>query len=228
VWYLIDTREAASTVTEAKARTYKVKKMADGRIWMVQDLKFGDKCSKLTISFTSSNQIGNITSLTDKTYYGDCTNVKISSTPPARGYLYNWAAAINKADAYPNSSSNVGCSGTMTGTAGTAPGACQGICPAGWHVPTKQEADDAHSKFSASYGCSNDACWLTAATWEGVRSGHFDGNMVMSATDAAHYWTSTYGTSVYGTSMETWSTAFVTQAYYYKWDAMTVRCIRNY
>jgi uncharacterized protein (TIGR02145 family) len=206
-----------------------VKKMADGRIWMVQDLMFGDKCSKTTISFVSSDQTGNVTSLTDKTYYGDCTNLKTSSTPSNRGYLYNWAAAINKAGAYYGSSSNVGCSGSASGTAGSAPGACQGICPVGWHVPTATEFNDAFAKFKSAYGCTNASCWLSADTWAGVIGGVCNSSLQFLYPNAAHYWTSAYSSSTTAWNMlANYSYSYTIDEYYNKWSAMTVRCMRNY
>ncbi|MDR3181181.1 MAG: hypothetical protein LBT61_04550, partial [Prevotellaceae bacterium] len=151
-WYLTDTRESNNV------QTYKVKKMADGHIWMVQDLKFGDKCNKTT--FTGSDgkdQTGNVTSLTDKTYYGDCTNVKTSLTPSNRGYMYDWAAAINKPGAYRGSNADVGCTGT-----GSTANACQGICPEGWRVPTGDANGDYQFLINAYPACTtaSSSCWL--------------------------------------------------------------------
>jgi hypothetical protein len=95
VWFLQDMRETNNP------QTYKVKKMADGRIWMVQDLKFGDKCDKEIFKGSNdSDQTGNVTTLKDKEYYGDCTNMRDNSTPAGRGYLYDWAAVINESGAY--------------------------------------------------------------------------------------------------------------------------------
>ena len=46
-WCLTDTRESNNH------QTYQVRKMPDGRIWMVQDMKFGDKCAKENYSCQS-------------------------------------------------------------------------------------------------------------------------------------------------------------------------------
>jgi uncharacterized protein (TIGR02145 family) len=157
-WYLIDTREEAYDNTQ----TYKVKLMADGRIWMVQDMKFGDKCDKKIFSGSTADQTGQVTSLTDKTYYGDCNNVRTTSTPTTRGYVYDWAAALNRSGAYLGSSSDVGCSGT-----GGSVNNCQGICPAGWHVPTGNTNGDYGRLVDAYKTCTppSSSCWLQGSDW---------------------------------------------------------------
>jgi hypothetical protein len=59
-WYLTDARESNNV------QTYKVKKMADGHIWMVQDMKFGDKCNKTTfIGSKDKDQKDSVTTLVD-------------------------------------------------------------------------------------------------------------------------------------------------------------------
>jgi uncharacterized protein (TIGR02145 family) len=124
-WHLTDTRESNNI------QTYKVTKMPDGHIWMVQDLKFGDKCgNKTTFSGSTYNRQGNVSS-TFPQYYGDCSNIRETSTSPDRGYFYDWAAVLNKSGAYAGSTLTLGCTGT-----GSSANACQGICPVGWHVPT--------------------------------------------------------------------------------------------
>jgi uncharacterized protein (TIGR02145 family) len=149
-WHLTDTREANNT------QTYKVTKMPDGHIWMVQDLKFGDKCvNKTTFSGSTSNQQGNVSS-TFPQYYGDCSNIRETSTSPDRGYFYDWAAVLNKSGAYSGSTLTLGCTGT-----GSSVSACQGICPVGWHVPTAgtySEFNDLKTAFANTSKCVPASC----------------------------------------------------------------------
>ena len=120
VWYLADTRESSNP------QTYTVKKMADGRIWMVQDMKFGNLCNKTTFSGSNgSDQTGKISNASGYTgYYGDCRSYTLSGV----GYYYDWAAATQQSGAYSG--------GSYGGCSGSTGGLCQGICPAGWHVPS--------------------------------------------------------------------------------------------
>jgi uncharacterized protein (TIGR02145 family) len=128
-WYLADTREQGYS----NAQTYTVRKL-DSRIWMTQDLKFGNICGTTSVVNNPGYDVtGLVTSLTDKTYYGDCR-----SGSQGRGYYYNFAAAINKADAHTAAKVDVSCNGTTTYDDGTEH-PCQGICPNGWHLPTVQE-----------------------------------------------------------------------------------------
>jgi uncharacterized protein (TIGR02145 family) len=227
-WYLTDTREPSNI------QTYKVKQMADGRIWMVQNLKFGDKCNKEAyVGNTSSDQKGNLTTISGD-YFGDCMNRwDASRTPDARGYLYNWAAAVNKSGAYYGGSYK-GCSGKSAGTTSTNPGACRGICPVGWHIPTggtSGEFYDLHNASGRNCSTSSDKCWNASSDWEGVLGGDV---LVSGALNGpgehANYWTSTdYGNSVYAYCLLFYSTSVLPgTSFSSKYSGFPVRCVRNY
>jgi uncharacterized protein (TIGR02145 family) len=216
VWYLTDTREADNQ------QTYKVKKLADGHIWMVQDMKFGNQCGTTFAGATTTASTGNVSDI--GTYYGDCTTAASTATPAERGYLYDWAAAINAADAYYGSSSNVGCSGTSS--------ACQGICPDGWHIPTGASAGEFLALSTALGGCADltDQCWNADSAWEGVLGGGCSSSGSLNYQGSrAYYWSSTYYSS---------SNAYT--LYFYsssvnpgtnnggKNSGRAVRCLRNY
>jgi uncharacterized protein (TIGR02145 family) len=176
-WHLTDMRELNNI------QTYKVKKLPDGRIWMVQDMKFGDKCDKTTFTGSTRDQTGNVTTLTDKTYYGDCSNIRGTSTPPDRGYFYDWAAVLNKSGAFNGSTSNVGCAGT-----GSSVNACQGICPGGWHIPTADPAGEFTALKAAIVDtnlCPPATCGYTIC--EGVRGGWINTSGGLSYTFQNHY-----------------------------------------
>jgi uncharacterized protein (TIGR02145 family) len=208
--------------------------MADGRYWMVQDMKFGNKCDKKIFKGSNgSDQTGLVTSLTDKTYYGNCTASANSATPSNRGYLYDWAAAINKDSAYYGSSSDSGCSGTVTGTSGIAPSACQGICPVGWHIPTGAsggEFYDLHYNYGRGYSTSDDNCWNASSDWEGVLGGYCDNSGTLGEQgEYGKYWSSTYGSdySAYYLTFHSGLTYPGTDDYN-KYYGRSVRCVRNY
>jgi uncharacterized protein (TIGR02145 family) len=223
-WFLTDERESNNI------QTYKVKKMADGKIWMVQDLKFGDKCDKATFSWLEGvNLTDNVTSLMDKTYYGDCINATNSSTPPNRGYLYNWAAAINKLDAYYGSNSDIGCSGTSSGSSGTNPGACQGICPTNWHIPTGESTGEFNALHKAFGNCSSFmSCWGPDSAWEGVLGGaYLEPGWLESQGAQKNVWTSTYASNTHARRFYT-GYSDPGNGSDKKYRAFAVRCVMNY
>jgi uncharacterized protein (TIGR02145 family) len=220
-WTLQDTREVNNN------QMYKVKKMQDGRIWMVQDMKFGDRCKNNSYTSVSSDKTGGVSSL--NTYYGNCTAATTTRTLPARGYLYDWAAAVNKAGAY-YLGHYKGCSGTTTSV-----NACQGICPVGWHIPTGNsdgEFYDLQTNHGRNCATNNAGCWNASSDWEGVLgggcgiSGTLDGQ-----GDYAHYWSSTDDDSNSGNAYSLYFNEDATNPGAYtlnRASGRTVRCIRNY
>jgi uncharacterized protein (TIGR02145 family) len=187
VWYLTDTRDGGNSYT------YKVKKMQDGRIWMVQDLKFGTCPNDLTHWNDDNSEAATTHTPTvhDK-YVGHCR----STTYMDAGFLYNWPATMQNTKAYYGSTFTVGCSGTATGTTGTAPGVCQGICPVGWHIPTGASAGEyqaLHNAMELYDNCSGGKCWNASSQWEGVLVGYCYGNGTLNEQGRlANYWSSTY------------------------------------
>jgi uncharacterized protein (TIGR02145 family) len=207
-WMLKDDRE------KKNEQTYKVKIMADGRYWMVQNLKFGEKCNKTTFAGSKSDR----KDLVATGYYGDCRN----NSQSGAGYLYDWSAAINKPGAYHGSYSNVGCAGT-----GSAGNACQGLCPNGWHVPTKSEFEDANTKFKSKYGCGN-TCWHPSSQWEGVLGGLAYANGALGSQNSeGYYWSSTYssGTDAFHTYI--YGTTVIFSRGVAKSFGFSVRCVKN-
>jgi uncharacterized protein (TIGR02145 family) len=221
-WSLADTREVS--LSPSNPQTYTVKLMADGRYWMVQDMKFGNKCRNNSFSSGSSYKTGAVTTL-DGTWYGNCTSLTNGSTPSARGYLYDWAAAINKQNAYYG--------GSEKGCSSTAPDACQGICPVGWHIPTGAsggEFYDLHYNYGRGCSTSDDNCWNASSDWEGVLGGYCDNSGTLGEQgEYGKYWSSTYGSdySAYYLTFYSGLTYPGTDDYN-KYYGRSVRCVRNY
>jgi uncharacterized protein (TIGR02145 family) len=161
---------------------------------MIQDLRYGgypnDNCVNRT-AFTNANNADSIKLNRFGTgTFGDCTNARNdATTPPERGYLYNWAAVMQNKDAY-QGTNYAGCTVTDTYPAGTEH-PCKGLCPTGFHVPTWLEFDDAYNKFSSYYGCSNYECWNKDSQWEGVIGGMCHETGILDFADDANYWGST-------------------------------------
>jgi uncharacterized protein (TIGR02145 family) len=222
-WYLTDTRESNNI------QTYKVTKMPDGHIWMVRDLKFGDKCiNKITFSGSDGNdQTGKVTTLTDKAYYGDCSNIRETSTPADRGYFYDWAAVLNKPGAYKGSTSAVGCSGT-----GSSASACQGICPVGWHVPTAgtySEFNDLKTAFANTSKCVPASCNISML--ESMPGGYLSTTGALMYTSYSVFNSSTMSGAnqfIMAHLMPTYIESNHIDANTSKANPYRLRCVRNY
>jgi uncharacterized protein (TIGR02145 family) len=210
-WLLMDERDG---------KKYLVEKMADGRIWMVENLQFGDCTS---ISFHDDNSATDVAAepTVAAGYVGHCRSGVASNT----GYLYNWPAAMQHTNAYQSSSDHsFACTGTGSGTASPNPAFCKGICPTGWHVPT----GGAGGEFAA----------LAAVTslnnpnrdWGFVPGGYcfYDGNIPEMLLEYAYYWSSTYNDNANAYILRMNSTNVDPIAHAGKDSGLSVRCVRNY
>jgi uncharacterized protein (TIGR02145 family) len=219
--------------TNSNNQSYKVKKMADGHIWMVQDMKFG-ACSATGTWYNDNSAAATThTPTVASGYVGHCTAATNSDTTPKRGYLYNWPAAINNSNAYYGSSvSSFQCTGTASGNSGTNPGACRGICPEGWHIPTGDTTGEFQALHTAIGDCSrsNDDCWNAASAFEGVLGGDCgDDGLVAEQNSIGHYWSSTYCDDSYAYALGFHSTtAYPGIGKGSKYVGRSVRCVRNY
>jgi uncharacterized protein (TIGR02145 family) len=208
-WYLTDTRESNNI------QTYKVKKMADGRIWMVQDMKFGDKCNKTTFAGTYT-AAGKVSSLPN--YYGDCMNMGYDANHLNRGYHYNWSAAMNNPNAGQGGDYS-GCSGTASSTS-----ACRGICPMFWHIPTGNTDGELQALYTAM-NCTNSFCFATSTVFEGDPYGNCEYNGSHRYTNYMYLWAanrySTEFAHLYASDHNLAMRDYVSRG-------QPIRCVRNY
>lgn len=105
-------------------RFYTVRKYADGRCWLAENLKFGSNCTATKYDVTSS-QTGYVGTYNGYAYLGLCRLHKDSAYD---GYLYNWEAVMNNSTAVYNGTYDNRVNGTTL--------AAHDICPLGWHVPS--------------------------------------------------------------------------------------------
>jgi uncharacterized protein (TIGR02145 family) len=200
------------TLTDGRdQKTYTVKHMPDGRYWMMQDLKFGDKCDKTSFNGNTSTMASNINSTGN--YYGDCRNTTVSGG----GYYYNWAATMN------NEGAKSG--GTYSGCTGTdaAANACQGICPDGWHVPTKDEFPVLTSAMNTYWGCSVANCHTGAEYFNVVKASYVSSS---NSINTSYYISITSSSASSSNIYECVSGVIGNGAT--KINGYTIRCTKNY
>jgi uncharacterized protein (TIGR02145 family) len=223
VWYLTDTR------TYGNNKTYKVKKMADGHIWMVQDLMFGN-CTDASFKNDNSEAATTVTPTVAPGYVGHCRTIPVTGA----GFYYNWPAVMNNKLAYYGSTyTALQCTGVGAGTVSPNPGACRGICPDGWHIPTGNTNGEFAALHNATGNCStsNDNCWNSTSAFEGIcYTGYCTQAGSPSNVGYTEYCTSTYrgSSNMYDLKFSLSSVYIGTYSDAVKSDGYAVRCIKNY
>lgn len=237
------TTTAALFRDERDSQLYYVKKMADDKCWMVDNLKyanFGELHTESGKYLTADGTSTQSTANSDTAKYVDpgaidyCTgNTNISANTNTRcGLLYNWYAATNGTGTYAQSTS-----GTMvTGS----------ICPANFRLPTAMS----NGSTAASTGTSSGAAdfpvlnasmnagslttgttsnyptgWQPSGAWGGAFSGGW-GNGLCNQGSIGYYWSSTVYSAANARSLNfVSSTVSPGNNSYNKLGGFAVRCV---
>jgi len=148
------------------------------------------------------------------------------------GRLYNWATAM----ALPANCNSSSCSAQID------PIKHKGICPNGWHIPSKAEWDTLTAFVQRNNNCANcDAKHLKAASdWNGtlgkdtygfaaLPSGYSESDYFVSNGSLGAWWTATESNASqsYYRSMKSNDDASYQKNYYYKISLYSVRCIKD-
>ncbi len=219
-------------------RTYKVRKFADNKCWMVDSLRFGgtaggiDGClayggeGNFTTAWCEDSGAANCTAGGSNSvekaqetffpgYYGHCRYVGTVSNTLYNLYLYDWVAGMQSTLAY-------------YGSATTFANTQQGICPTGWHIPTGKTSGE-FKILANSYGTTAGTFWTESDKW----NSQFSGNAAV-ATGAlsaqgsrAYYWSSTAGSTIYDASLYMTGTTVNPNFNYSKRGGSAVRCIKD-
>ena len=195
--------------------SYVVRKYADGNCWLANNLAYGNVSSGAdfkTYSYTNKTASG----VLGTGLYG----VAASPGEGYEGYLYDWQAAVQDANAY-------------YGNAVALDEPVQGICPAGWHVPTGgssgefqalSDATDTNAAFfyGGNFCSSGASCVAGLIRGDGGSLGNQGGNISVwsstptSATDAyASYYLYAYSGGVYPSFTN------------FRYLGFSVRCVRD-
>lgn len=126
------------TVSDYDGNVYNTVKIGT-QCWMKENLKTTHYANGASIELGNS-----LSNATPYRYYPSGNSMNVANY----GYLYNWAAVMNG-----SASSTVNPSGV------------QGICPAGWHVPSDAEWTQLTDYVSSQseYLCSNDSAFIAKA-----------------------------------------------------------------
>jgi len=129
----------SNTLTDRDGNVYKIQTFGSAGTWMLENLRTkttrcGNKLSLITIPEANNQTFDNLSIA----YPND--NIQYANQ---YGMLYSWAAAtngkggFNGAWAYPEDQSPL--DGAKADLVGTNHKTSQGICPAGWHLPSEYE-----------------------------------------------------------------------------------------
>ncbi|MBQ6435990.1 hypothetical protein IJJ27_00300 [bacterium] len=203
-------------------RTYRVRKLADGKCWQVDSLRFGgdygeiDGCSANSgtgnFSNGGSRSLAQAQETFSTTYYGHCR--AINST--YNNYLYDWVAAMQSTLAYYGSST------TFSGTQ-------QGICPTGWHIPTGSSSGEFGNLYSNAYNYDGSA-FLDSTKGNFALSGGAGGynGSLYGQGNGGSYWSSSAYDSNFAYYLDVFSNGNVyPDDYWDKYYGLAVRCVQD-
>ena len=219
--YVDPSTVVAGTMTDERdGKTYKTVTIGT-QTWMAENLNY----AYIGIPYNYSGYTFDSTSWC----YGDnpanCTKY---------GRLYTWAAAMDSVGTW--STNSKGC-GYGTTCSPTYP--VRGICPEGWHLPTKAEFE---TLFTAVGGSSTAGKMLKSTSgWNSSGNGtdayafsalpagrrNYDGDFNYEG-DRAYFWSSTEGDSsgAYGMCLDYYSDS-AGLGNYYKYYEFSVRCLKD-
>jgi len=181
---------------------YTVKKLADGKVWMTENLRIAGK----TITPADSNVTSNFTipaSSTDGFNAQDTNNAYVDST---YGGYYTFYTAT------------AGTGGTSLATDGT--NAPSSICPKGWRLPTGGSTGE----FRTLYNNYNSASQMMGEP-NFTLSGRVSNGSVGTQGGRGYFWSSTVVDANYAYSLLLYSSTVNPGYSGYKYGGNSVRCV---
>ncbi len=167
-------------------KTYKTVEFAD-REWMVENLRYEGNIEL----GTEYDTIGS-----PRRYYPNGSQSAVEE----RGYLYNWIAAMNGAEASDENPSEV-----------------QGVCPDGWHLPSMSEWKSLKDELGDDSEYMKEFTLPTAGAYNGTFINY--GNRL-------YFWSSTEddsGNAYFCTMYDLYGTTNIAD----KGIGLSVRCVKN-
>ncbi|MBQ9017169.1 hypothetical protein IJ103_02940 [Candidatus Saccharibacteria bacterium] len=216
-----DTREL---VDSRDGESYKIAKLADGKVWMLDNLRLGS--TDITTDLTSANtNLSSTISASTWNGYRKTSGFNRSTAP-----MFNSASANNTTTSYGSGSGKIGvyynycaasagtyCYGSGSGTGN----ASYDICPKGWRMPTGGSSGEYQALYTAySSNATNFRSALSTPL-----SGHFISSSAPNQGSSGLFWSSTYydGSGMYSLSVNSSSvnpTNYRDRSYGY-----SVRCL---
>ena len=213
------------TLTDTRdGKTYTVKKLADGNIWMTENLKLTNvtisnadsnlpsgKTVTIPASSTANWCTTNSTACDNQLMTLDATDTSISgqsTAQPSYGVYYNWYTATATYGTYEMTSGNVS----------------YDICPKGWRLPTGGDFGEFQALFDVGY---NTPALMMKDTGgpHFVLSGYRDGSSTFGQGSDGNYWSSTAINNNYAYYLYLGSSSVYPADLYSKYFGFSVRCV---
>jgi uncharacterized protein (TIGR02145 family) len=186
---LMSTNQVITLTDTRNSQNYRVKKMADNKCWMIDNLKIvlaqtGKSFNPAAVQIGSNDYASNTRAEwvdpSSLTYCAGTTNMPAGSITKC-GYFYNWCAVTGDTSANCSASLNI-----TLGNLGHTPG--QSICPASFRLPIGRAVGDfaylngmmgGDNTFSIASDVGHAANWIDSGAFEGVAGGYYaPGNLV--------------------------------------------------
>ena len=184
-----DTREL---VDSRDGESYKIAKLADGKVWMLDNLRLGS--TDITTDLTSANtNLSSTISASTWNGYRKTSGFSSYTTP-----MFNSASANNTITSYGSGSGKIGVyynycvasAGTYCYTEGSGTGnASYDICPKGWRMPTGGSSGEYRALYTAYLSNATNNFRNALST---PLSGYFDSSSASSQDSSGSFWSSTY------------------------------------
>ena len=204
---IADSSTGTYTLRDARDnKTYTIAKLADGNVWMTQNLNFapsadmfiGSADSDVTSFMVPASTTSFETTNDDTTYISP--KVLADST---YGAYYSYAAAIASTAAYSGNDQNISTS----------------VCPKGWDLPTKYQYDYLRSIANFSTFAS-----AQASPYNFIRAGYKNGASIYDQSSSTHLWTSTNYSTAYSYRSTVISNSYGSN---YKTYGYSIRCLAS-
>ncbi|MBQ3280387.1 hypothetical protein IJG92_01895 [Candidatus Saccharibacteria bacterium] len=181
----------ADLVDVRDGQTYKVAKLADGKIWMLDNLRLGAIALTQSLSTTNTNMSPSTTFVlpaSTNTGFTTFTTPLINTTYANTVVDTTWGIGSNKMGTYFNYCA--ASAGTYCMPEGSGVGnALYDVCPSGWRMPTSGSSGEYETLYEA-YATKVD--FKTA--FSGIFSGSIRNNGFVYQNVDGTYWGSTYST----------------------------------
>jgi uncharacterized protein (TIGR02145 family) len=169
----LSTNASLNATDTRDGKIYKIRKMADGKCWMVDNLAF-DLANSAAPAYSPAAGLVSGTNTSVDTQAQYFLNSDHSTTAGDITYLYNWCAAMG------DTSTN--CATTLAYATNQPAGSVQGICPTGWRLP--RGGDEATTSGDAGT-TANEFAILDIAFGGKGQTGHNGGS---EEGDSDSYW----------------------------------------